>query len=128
MRNHSYFAMRCAETVNQGLKCLSCIDSKLWNSIPSHMKEIDSVNEFKHFIKTWKPERLGNLYSYRPCKVYLQNIGYLQPAKKKYMCIKIHIRLGKSEYHNSFFSFALRCTFTFPCLILCWNLQNLFEI
>ena len=27
-----------------------------------------------------------------------------------------------------FFSFALRYTFTFPCLVICWNLCNLFEI
>ena len=63
------------------------------------MKEIDSINEFKHVIKTWKPD----LCSCRLCKVYLQNIGYLQSAKKKtYMYTKIHICLAKSEYHNRF--------------------------
>ena len=36
--------------------------------------------------------------------------------------------LAKSEYHNRFFPFALRCVFTFPCLVICWNLWNLFEI
>ena len=44
------------------------------------------------------------------------------------MYTKIHICLGKSEYHNRFFPFALRCTVTFPCLVICWNLWNLFEI
>ena len=33
------------------------------------------------------------------------------------MYTKIHICLEKSEYHNRFFPFALRCTFTFPCLV-----------
>ena len=70
MRNYSYFAMLHAKTVNHGLESLSYIDSKLWDSIPSHMKEI---TEFKHVIKTWKPD----LCSCRLCKVYLQNIGYL---------------------------------------------------
>ena len=73
IRNYSYFAMPRAKMVNHGLESLSYIGSKLWDSIPSHMKEIDSINEFKHVIKTWKPD----LCSCRLCKVYLQNIEYL---------------------------------------------------
>ena len=72
MRNYSYFAMPRAKTVNHGLESLSYIGSKLWESIPSNMKEIDSVNEFKRVIKTWKPD----LCSSRLCKVYLQSTGY----------------------------------------------------
>ena len=56
MRNYSYFAMPRAKTVNHGLESLSYTGAKLWDSIPSHMKEIDSINEFKHVIKTWKPD------------------------------------------------------------------------
>ena len=67
MRNYSYFAMSRAKTVNHGLESLSYIGAKLWDSIPPHMKEIDSINEFKHVIKTWKP----NLCSCKLCKVYL---------------------------------------------------------
>ena len=73
MRNYAYLAMPRAKTVNHGLECLSYIGSKLWDSIPFDMKEIDAINEFKHVIKTWK----ADLYSCRLCKVYLQNIGYL---------------------------------------------------
>ena len=36
------------------------------------------------------------------------------------MYTKIDICLGKSEYHNCFS--RLPCTFTFPCLVICWNL------
>ena len=56
IKNYSYFAMTRAETVNHGLESLSYIGAKLWHSIPSHIKEIDSINEFKHVIKTWKPD------------------------------------------------------------------------
>ena len=83
IRNYSYFTMPHAKTVNHGLESLSYIGSKLWDSIPSRTKEINSINEFKHVIKTWKPD----LCSCRPCKVYLQNIGYFQSAKKKYIYI-----------------------------------------
>ena len=73
MRKHSYFAMPLVKTVNHGLESLPYIGSKLWYSIPSYMKEIDSINECKHLNKTWKPD----LCSCRLFKVYLQNIGYL---------------------------------------------------
>ena len=73
MRNHSCFAMPRAKTVNHELESLSNIGSNLWDSIPSSMKEVDSINEFKYAIKTWKPDLcLCRLY-----KIYLQNIGYL---------------------------------------------------
>ena len=73
MTNYSYFAMPRVKTVNDGLESLSYIGSKLWDSLTSHMKEIDTINEFKHVVKTWKPD----LCSCRLCKIYLQNIEYL---------------------------------------------------
>ena len=53
MRNYSYFDMPLAKTVNHGLESLLYIGSKLWDNIPSHMKEIYSIDEFKH-IKTFE--------------------------------------------------------------------------
>ena len=103
MRNYSYFAMPRAKTVNHELESLSYIGSELWDSIQSHMKEIDSIDEFKHVIKTWKPD----LRSCRLCKVYLQNIGYLLSA---------------------FIPVCLALYTSFPCLVIFWNLCNLFEI
>ena len=100
------------------------------------MREIDSIDEFKHVIKFWKLD----LCSCRLCKVYLQSIWHLQSAnnnnndnsnnnnnnnnnnnKNTYMSRKIRIS-------GSFFPFVLRCTFTFPRLVICWDLWNLFEV
>ena len=53
---------------------------------------------------------------------------FVASIKNGYMYTKIYICLEKSEYHDSFFPFGLRCTFAFPCLVICWNLWNLFEI
>ena len=103
MRNYSYFAMPGAKTVNHGLESLSYTCSKLWDSISSHMKEIDSINEFEHVIKTWKPD----LCSCRLWKVYLQSIGYLQ---------------------STFIPVCLTLYFSLPCLVIYCNLWNLFEI
>ena len=44
MRNYSYFAMLRAKTVNHRLESFLYMGSKL--------KEVDSINEFKHVIKT----------------------------------------------------------------------------
>ena len=44
-----------AKTANHGLESLLYIGSKLWDSIPSHMKEIDSINNLNMSLK------LGNL-------------------------------------------------------------------
>ena len=94
--------MPCAKIVNHGLESLPYIGSKLWGRIPSHMKH--SINEFKYVIKTWKPD----LCSCRLCKVYLQNIGYLQLVFIP-VCLTLYI--------------------SFPCLVvICWNLWNLSEI
>ena len=92
-----------AKTVNYGLECFSYIDSKLWDSIPSHIKEIDSINKFKHVIKTWKSDlcSLQTLQSlFTKYWIYVASIQKKQ--KKTYMYTKMHIRLGKSEYHNRF--------------------------
>ena len=106
MRNYSYFAMPRAKTVNHGLESFLYIGSKLWDSIhTSHMKEISFINEFKHVIKTGRPD----LCSCRFLKVYLRNIGYLQKAKK-----------NTYVYQNTYMSREIRISeSSFPvCLTL----------
>ena len=61
MRNCSYFAMPRPKTINHGLESLSYIGVKFWDSVPSHMKEIDSINEFKHVVNLETCYQLGNL-------------------------------------------------------------------
>ena len=114
MRNYSYFAMPHAKMVNHGLESFSYIGSKLWDSTPSHMKEI-----ILSYIRDYNKEtllmnlnmslKLGKLLcSCRLCKVYLQNIGYLQLVFIP-VCLTLYI--------------------SFPCLVvICWNLWNLSEI
>ena len=82
MTNYPYFAMPRAKTVNHGLESLSYIGSKLWDSMPSHMKEIDSINEFKHVIEAWKPD----LCWCRLCDVYLKTLEF---AVSKMIIIQI---------------------------------------
>ena len=74
----------------------------MWDSIPSHIIEIDSVNEFKHAIKTWKPD----LCSCRLRKVYSQK-KYIYVYKNTYMS-KIRISSCFTLYiYFSLFSYLL---------------------
>ena len=50
------------------------LGSKLWEIIPAYTKELDTTDKFTIAIKNWKPE----FCPCRLCRVYLQNIGYLQ--------------------------------------------------
>ena len=96
MRNYSYFAMPRAKTVNLGLESLSSVGSKLWdlNMLLKLGNLICAHADFAKFIY-----KLLDICS--------------QQEKNTYMYTKIHICLGKSEYHNRFFLFPLRCTLTF---------------
>ena len=72
MRNYSYFAMPRVKTVSHGLESLSYIGSKLWYNMPSHVKETDSINEFKHVIGYLKSAFIPvclTLYIPFPCLV-----------------------------------------------------------
>ena len=44
-----------------------------WNSIPSHIKQQDSLEKFCDLIKKWKPDCKCKL-----CKGYIGHIGYIQ--------------------------------------------------
>ena len=46
---------------------------KIWEIIPTHIKEFDTIHKFKIATKEWKPESCPC----RLCKVYLQNIEYI---------------------------------------------------
>ena len=73
LTNRSQFIIPHVKTVNHGFESLRYLGPKIWESIPSHLKEIDSLKNFKNVIKKWKPESCPC----RLCKVYIQNIGYM---------------------------------------------------
>ena len=73
LRNRSQFIIPNKKTVKDGFENLRYLGPKIWDIIPSHLKEIDSLKNFKNAIKKWKPESC-------PCrlsKIYIQNIRYI---------------------------------------------------
>ena len=61
------------KTVNYGLETLRTLGPKLWEMLPTHFKEIQSLPIFKQKIKQWIP----NKCPCRLCKSYLPQVGYI---------------------------------------------------
>ena len=55
LRKTSDFTVPNIRTVNYGLHSIRYLGPKIWESIPKHMKTLESVDSFKNAIKTWKP-------------------------------------------------------------------------
>ena len=102
------------KTVNHGLESLSYIDSKLWDDIPSHMKETLLMN-LNMLLK------LGNqICAHADAKFTYKILDiFSQQKKKKKKKRKYKYVYVKSKRHNCFFPFALRCTFPFLSLVIC---------
>ena len=46
----------------------------MWNLVPSEIKEIETLKEFKLKIKRWKPEKCPCYL----CKDYLEGVGLVE--------------------------------------------------
>ena len=73
LRNRSQFIIPNVKTVNHGFGSLRYLGPKIWETISSHLKEIDSLKNIKNAIKKWKPESCPC----RLCKIYIKNTGYM---------------------------------------------------
>ena len=58
------------KTLNHRLESQKYLGSKIWETIPSHLKEKDSLENFNNVIKNWKPESCLCVF-----KICVQNIG-----------------------------------------------------
>ena len=59
--------------VNSGLETLRCLGPKIWDIIPTNLRNIDTLSLFKKKIKDWIPKRCPC----RLCKTYIPQIGFL---------------------------------------------------
>ena len=74
LRSQSDFTLPIVRTVNYGIESRRYLGPKIWENIPANTKEVDTIESFKSGIKKWKPESCPC----RLCKMYLQQIGYMQ--------------------------------------------------
>ena len=76
IRNYSYFPMLCAKTVNHELE-FAITRFKIVRLYTSPY-ETDSINEFKHVLKTWKPDLSScRLCSLKQLYIYFSLFSYL---------------------------------------------------
>ena len=73
LSNRSQFSIPNVKILNHGFESLRCLRPKIWETIPSHLKDIDFLKNSKNAIKKLKPESSPC----RLCKIFIQNIGYM---------------------------------------------------
>ena len=57
-----------------GTENISILGPKIWDLVPSNLKEMNELDKFEKGITKWKPDDcLCGL-----CKVFVQNIGFLE--------------------------------------------------
>ena len=61
------------KTVTKGKDSAKYLGAVTCNSIPSHIRQQDSLKKFRDLIKKWKPDCNCKL-----CKDYIGHIGYIQ--------------------------------------------------
>ena len=70
LRNELRFKSQNIHTVRYGIETGAFAGYRMWSYMPSELKKITLLNNFRSKMKSWKSEKL--------CKVYLKRIGYLQ--------------------------------------------------
>ena len=93
LRHQNQYNLRCwthfdvpkVRTVNHGSDSARYLCPKIWEILPAHIKELDTIYKFKIAIKKWKPESRRNSL----CKVYLQNIVYINLLLSLHIFYKI---------------------------------------
>ena len=66
-----------------GTESISSLEPKIWDLEPSNLKEIRELDKLKKAIKQWKPEDCPC----RLCKVFVQNVGFLEKNNLKEVAI-----------------------------------------
>ena len=67
LRQNSQFSSPRVNTVYHGTGNISNLGPKIWDLVPSNLKEISELDKFKKSIKQWKPEDRLN-YAKLLCK------------------------------------------------------------
>ena len=74
LRQNSQLSRSRINIVYHRTESVSNLGPKIWDLVPSNLKEISDLDEFKKAIKQWKTEDCPC----RLCKVFAQNVGFLE--------------------------------------------------
>ena len=73
IRSQTDFVRDYVNTRRYGLNSLSYFAPKVWDIVPSEIKNINSLQKFKTEIRKWDPQ---NCSCYL-CRPYTQNLGFV---------------------------------------------------
>ena len=73
IRNPSEFARPNARSVFNGTENIYFFGPKIWDIVPTELKQLETVNAFKREIKKWQPVNCPC----RLCRPYIQNVDFL---------------------------------------------------
>ena len=73
LRSNTDFARISVNTSRFGLNSLRYFASKVWNIVPSDIKNASNLNIFKNKIRKWKPKE----YHCYLCQPYVNNLGFV---------------------------------------------------
>ena len=73
-RNNSTFETSNTKSVYYGSETIPFLGPKIWELLPSSIKDSENLNIFKLNIKSWKPENCPC----RLCKLYITDIRFIQ--------------------------------------------------
>ena len=72
LRNFRVIQTYRKNTIAFGIETVTYKSSQLWQILPTELKSIESLHEFKRKIKEWKGENCPC----RLCKIYIRNLGF----------------------------------------------------
>ena len=73
LRSKSKFFVPSVRTVLNGQNSIQDYGPLIWNMIPGHIKDSETLDIFKGKIRKWKPAN----YPCRLCKKYIPNLGFI---------------------------------------------------
>ena len=73
LRNQSKCSRSISCSERYGIAAASSIGLKLWDKVPTEIKNSKSLEEFKARIKSWVPENCPC----KICKLFIKHVGYL---------------------------------------------------
>ena len=89
VRSHAYFATRPTRTVHYGENSLRYLGQKIWELIPSHIKNAETVHIFKSNIKT----ALVDFVKLTFIKLDLFKIHKLVLYLMTFLCLVLHFNV-----------------------------------
>ena len=73
LRNNNEFMLPRAKTVTYGTETISFRGQRLWLSLPQHIKNAQSIINFKSKIKSWN----GAECTCKLCRTFIPQLGFI---------------------------------------------------